>query len=109
MRMNNTFAAVVCLALIPLNLSYCPPQKEQPDACGLIQEALADYGHIKVGATRADVARYFTPDGGMQFPSPTRYVHPKCNYLHVNVEFEVKKPTGVSFSPEDKVVSVSKL
>ena len=48
------------------------------------------------------------PDGGLQFPAKTRYVHPRCEYLHVDVEFELVKPSEIASLRDDKVIGVSK-
>ena len=109
MTTANKLAIVVLLVLMSFNLNSGAQENAHSNDCGLIKQALADYQHVKVGATRAEVGRYFVPDGGAQFPSRTRYIYPRCNYLHVDVEFELTKPTEVSSSPEDKVVGVSKL
>ncbi len=45
----------------------------------------------------------------MQFPAKTRYVYPKCNYLHIEVEFELLRPADISSLPNDRVIGVSKL
>src|SRR5207249_7706335 len=57
----------------------------------LVEQALRDYRQVKNATTRGDVVKYFVPDGGLQFPAKTRYVHPRCEYLHVDVEFELVK------------------
>ena len=83
------------------------PNEQQQ--CSLLGDALRDYEQIKAARTRRDVMKYFAPEGGMQFPGKTRYVHPMCGYLHVDVEFELVKPSEVSPLPEDKVTEISKL
>ncbi len=84
-------------------------QNNDGATCGVIEQALRAYREVKVGATRRDVAKYFVPDGGMQFPAKTRYVYPKCNYLHIEVEFELVRPADISSLPNDRVIGVSKL
>jgi hypothetical protein len=84
-------------------------QSQEP-SCLLIQQALTDYGRIKVGVTRRDVERYFTPDGGAQFPGATRYVYLKCAYMHVDIEFDAKGTLSKGlFSADDVVTKTSKL
>jgi hypothetical protein len=101
---------VISWFLLPARTSA--DNKEQQNssaACVAIRRVLSDYEHLKLGARRKEVERYFNRDGGGQFPSSTHYVHPSCNYLHVDVEFEVTKPGEVTFAPEDKIVNISKL
>jgi hypothetical protein len=64
---------------------------------------------VRPGVLRKDVEKYFEREGGLQFPGTTHYVYPKCPYLHVDVEFEDKGKTDALFSPEDIVVTASKL
>jgi hypothetical protein len=56
-----------------------------------------------------EVEKYFRQGGGLQFPAKMRYVYPKCDYLHVDVEFELARPAQILSTPEDRVVGVSKL
>jgi hypothetical protein len=79
-------------------------------ACSLIEQALADYQHIKPGIKRKDVERYFKFDGGLQFPDTGHYVFRSCGYIKVDVEFEAAASRGDAlFSPDDIVKRVSKL
>lgn len=104
--------AAVCVSLLFLGTPPAgnPRAEQQGNAneCQFLKQVLNDYQHVRIGSTRRDVERYFTLGGGGQFPSKARYVHPKCNYLHVEVGFELLKPEEGS-SPEDKVVEVSRL
>lgn len=107
--MTRLAKILISVLLLVVLSAANPGAQTDRDACKVIQQALADYGDLKTGMTRRDVSRHFIQDDGLQFASPTRYVHPKCNYLHVDVEFELVKPTEIRFSPEDRVVKVSKL
>jgi predicted membrane-bound spermidine synthase len=81
-----------------------------PSSCAVVQQALSDYQHIKAGATRREVEKYFVLDGGLQFRSKTTYAYPKCNYIKLEIEFS-PAPSGapVLLSPDDTVTKVSKL
>lgn len=99
-----------------LTLSLCVSAGPSPKAeqskdvgCSMIEGALKDYQQLKSVTTRRDVEKYFRPGGGLQFPAKMRYVYPKCDYLHVDVEFELAKPAQIASLPEDKVIGVSKL
>jgi mannosyltransferase OCH1-like enzyme len=100
---------VMLLVSTPFTAARRADQGNEDASCRSMEQALRDYRELKVGASRQDVAKYFVPDGGMQFPAKTRYVYPSCEYLHVDVEFELIKPAEVAFLPEDKVIGVSKL
>jgi hypothetical protein len=79
-------------------------------ACATVQQALADSRSIAPGVTRKEVEKYFTNDGGMQFPPHTRYTYRQCNYIKLEVDFDPAPSPGKDFtSPDDKVKNVSKL
>lgn len=107
----KTILKVLILALSLFVSAGPSPRAEQSKdgGCPMIEGALRDYQQIKNAATRRDVEKYFRPGGGLQFPAKVRYVYPKCDYLHVVVEFELAKPAQIASLPEDKVIAVSKL
>lgn len=86
---------------------------KQQDSCVVVKEALDDSLHIKVGMTRREVEKYFTPDGGLQFfsttGSTTRYVYLKCEFIKVDISFKsaVRGRQNLR-SPDDIVENVSK-
>lgn len=86
---------------------------KQQDSCAVVKEALDDSLHIKVGTTRREVEKYFTPDGGLQFfsttRSTTRYVYLKCEFIKVDISFKsaVRGEQNLG-SPDDIVENVSK-
>ncbi len=108
MRVQIKMLAMVCILITPLGAGT---QHDQPQdsSCAVIQQALSDYQRIKVGITRGEVEKYFAQDGGAQFPSSTRYVYPKCHYLHLDLEFGAKGLADRLFSPDDTVTKASKL
>jgi len=77
--------------------------------CGVVAQALKDSEQVKVGVARREVEKYFEREGGVQFPSSTRYIYAKCPYLHIDVKFEPKAIPGQLFSPDDLVAETSKL
>jgi hypothetical protein len=93
-------------------LSAVSPKAERSSdksTCSLVGETLKDYQQVRNETTRGEVTKYFVPDGGLQFPAKTRYVYPKCSYFHVDVEFQLLKPSDFSALAGDKVISVSVL
>lgn len=108
MKAQIRLFAMICILVTPL-AGARHDQAQDSTSCPVIQQALSDYQHVKVGVTRGEVEKYFAQDGGAQFPSSTRYVYPKCRFLHVDVEFEAKGPAGRLFSSDDTVTKTSKL
>ena len=109
--MNVCVRLFVMLLVLALPLEPSPGQDQTPDAScrNLLEKALLDQAHVKVGVTRREIEKYFLPDGGAQFPSSTRYVYPKCPLVHMDVEFQAKGDVKHPFSPEDIVIKASKL
>ncbi len=103
------FSPTVLLIGALLAVSPEAEQDMHKTACSLVEQALRDYRQVKRATTRGEVVKYFVPDGGLQFPAKTRYVYPRCEYLHVDVEFELVKPSEIASLSEDKVIGVSKL
>lgn len=108
MRAHIKMFAMLCILVTPLGAGTQHDQT-QDSSCAVIQQALTDYQRIKVGATRGEVEKYFAQDGGVQFPNSTRFVYPRCQYLHLDLEFEAKGPADRPFSPDDTVTKTSKL
>jgi hypothetical protein len=103
------FSPAVLLISVLLAVSPRAEQDVHKTKCSLVEQALKDYRQVKKAATRGEVVKYFVPDGGLQFPAKTRYVYSACEYLHVDVEFELVKPSEIASLPDDKVIGVSKL
>ena len=98
----------ICIAVVTLATTRGSQAQNSP-ACPVVQQALLDHDRIKAGITRREVEKYFVQDGGAQFPGTSRYVYPRCRYLHVDIDFDAKASEGHLFSPEDAVTKASKL
>jgi len=109
MRIKATF---MILALSWAML-FAQGQKRQEHGdlspCSMVRQAL-DYSiQIKPGTTRREVEQHFLQDGGLQFAERTRYVFAKCNYIKLEIDFNlVPRRDRVLFSPEDTVSKVSR-
>ena len=107
-------SAVVILTIILGSLAVREPgprqnSVKQQDSCTVVKEALDDSLHIKVGMTRREVEKYFSPDGGLQSFSTTRYVYLKCEFIKVNISFKSALRGKQNLrSPDDIVENVSK-
>lgn len=109
MEFHLKVSLIVLLAGFSLVSGQDTRPQSQDGGCEVVVQALRDSQEIKSGNVRREVERNFERDGGLQFPSSTRYVHKRCHYLHLDVEFDPKAVPGRLFSPEDVVVRTSKL
>jgi hypothetical protein len=96
---------VVVLVGVCISAAFSPASNQcttsDTTCCSVVQSALADSRKIKPGMKRAEVEKYFTEEGGLQFREKSRYVHPACQYLKLEVEYELDRDREVS-SPKDK-------
>jgi hypothetical protein len=75
----------------------------------VLEEAIKIVSEIKVGDTRATVEVNFSPDGGLQAGTITRYTFKKCSLIKIDVDFSPNgTPAPTDLSPSDTVVHVSK-
>jgi hypothetical protein len=109
MKAQRITLAVILLFATSSGFGVPHSQAQASPNCAIAQRALETYANIKIGRTRSEVEKYIVRDGGAQFPSHTRYVYPKCNYIHLDVDFAATGTAGHLFSPDDKVTKVSRL
>jgi hypothetical protein len=65
---------------------------------------------IKPGATRKDLLKVFTEEGGISSRTHRKYVYKQCPYIKVDVEFAPVggQENGFAEMPEDTVVTISR-
>jgi len=81
----------------------------QSECCQMVQEALGKSREIKPGATRREVEKNWTIDGGVHIRDEARYNYSKCEYIKVDIDFKRVAPTDqIEDSPDDLVTKVSK-
>jgi hypothetical protein len=56
-----------------------------------ISDILKECESVKPGMTRADLLKIFTTEGGLSGQQGRRYVHIRCPYIKVDVEFAPTK------------------
>ncbi len=71
-----------------------------------IADALRAIQAIKVGMTRADLAKTFTTEGGISTAARRTYVFRQCRFIKVDVKFEAA--TLAEEHPTDKIVEISR-
>lgn len=110
MRAAITVLAVICMMVGLSAASQRQSGVSNSSPCAIVQQALTDAQHIKIGMTRREVERYFVEDGGLQFPQRTRYGSLKCAYLMLEIDFDLAPSRGrASSTPNDTVTKISKM
>lgn len=108
MHTRVTILLAITISVVVVLNSSARPLPEDSSCCSVAAEALEAFAKVRPGMTRADVERHVARDGGGQFPSPTRYVYPKCNYLKIDVAFDDDPENDEALSASDRVASVSR-
>ena len=95
-------------------LHYARPSVEsggedQSKCCSVALEALKASAAIRPRMTRGEVEQHFRPDGGTQVRDATRYVFRDCEYIMIDIHFNLAAPTDrIGDSPNDLVKNASK-
>jgi hypothetical protein len=76
-----------------------------------ISDILKESGKIAPGTTRAELLKIFTTEGGLSTAKSRTYVHRRCPYIKVNVEFTLSdaKQSVVEERPTDTISKISNL
>ncbi|HKV82815.1 MAG TPA: hypothetical protein VJP02_32000 [Candidatus Sulfotelmatobacter sp.] len=102
-------AVIVSIALSAASLAFPRGHlMRQSSSCATVEEALRDYQHVKIGATRAEIEKYFAR-ASLSFPLKTGYVYRGCDDIHLDIDFKLSEPRRGMFSPDDLVTDFSKL
>jgi len=110
MKTATLFIAVVLISLcgfISLSSSASSRMETHEE---WIAKSLREIEAVKVGMTRADLAKVFTTEGGLSTRTQQRFVYRECPYIKVDVDFEaVGEPKNQTLlQPEDKIRKISK-
>lgn len=85
--------------------------QESLDGASLAEETariIALVRQIRPGDLRKSLERDWRTDGGLQVPSPVRYVLKSCNNIQISVEFRQVDVTRSFDNPDDIITRVSK-
>jgi hypothetical protein len=69
-----------------------------------------DLTSVKPGMTRGEIEQRLRRDGGLQGRPHTRYVHPRCCFFKIGVQYELSKEEpgeDRSWPKSDKALKVS--
>jgi len=106
------FTTVISILLFGVQHPWQNQDDSTPCGCVEVKNALETAQRLKPGMTRKEVEQYLEKDGGMQFQSPTRYVDRACNYIKIDIEFQIvrggSEKRNELLSPQDVVVGISK-
>ena len=102
---------VLCATLLwAPSLALCQSSQTPGSECALVERAFSAYQNIKVGMKRSDVEKDFIYDGGIQFRNHGRFAYRSCQYIKVDVDFEIKGDSrNIAGSPEDTVEAIPRL
>lgn len=101
---------VVAFYLVaPMSAGKQPGEDRRIADCRMVEQALSDRAHLLPGILRSDVEKFFVREGGFQTAASTTYAYSKCRFIHVDVDFELIRPSQIDLLPNDRVTKVSKL
>jgi hypothetical protein len=83
---------------------------EEPDKdlTKQISEILTECKKITVGATRAELLKVFTTEGGLSTATHRTYVHRRCPCIKVDVDFTPTDSKQKDERPTDRVSKISR-
>ena len=101
---------ITFLAATLIMCSFCAPSfaagSVDDNLTKQISGILTECQKIKTGMTRADLLKVFTTEGGFSTQGWRTYVHSRCPYIKVDVEFAPTK-SGQE-QPTDIITKISK-
>jgi hypothetical protein len=105
--------AGILLAVVALGFVVVPSRAGEETDKNLtkqISDVLGECKKIAPGATRAELLKIFTTEGGLSTAGHRTFVHRRCPYLKVDVDFLLSDPkrSAVDERPTDTVSKISK-
>jgi hypothetical protein len=85
-----------------------PVQDKDPNK--QVLEILAEWVKITPGTTRAELLKVYTTEGGLSTATHRTYVHRRCCYIKVDVEFTLSEPKqgAVEERPTDTIKKITR-
>ncbi len=103
--------ACILLAVVALGFIVAPSRAGEEIDKNLtkqISDVLAECKKIAPGATRAELSKVFTTEGGLSTATRRTFVHRRCPYIKVDVDFNLSDPKQRHELPTDTVSKISK-
>ena len=90
--------------------SPCPADSVDKELTKQISDILTECRKITPGTTRADLLKVFTTEGGLSTATHRTFVHRRCPYIKVDVEFtpSESKQKLLEERPTDTVRKISR-
>jgi len=101
--------ALLCMAITSgmAQMSNAPAESRVDlERTKWISDTFQSIQTVKVGATRAELLKLFTTEGGLSTPSRRTYVYRRCSYIKVDVKFAVSGREQEL--PTDTIVEISR-
>jgi len=73
-----------------------------------ISDVLTECKKITTGTTRTELLKVFTTEGGLSTATHRTFVHRRCPYIKVDVDFTLLDPKQKDERPTDTVSKISK-
>jgi hypothetical protein len=105
--------ACILLAVVALGLLVAPSRAGEETDKNLtkqISDILSECKKIAPGATRAELLKVFTTEGGISTAKQRTFAHRRCPYIKIDVEFTLSdsKQSVVDERPTDTVSKTSR-
>ena len=103
---RSIFLALIALGLFSSS-SYAGEEKDEV-LTKQLSGILAEWAKITPGTSRAELLKVFTTEGGISTPRHQVFVHRRCPYIKVEVEFTLAAPDQKLEQPTDTVSKISR-
>lgn len=101
----------ILLAVVALGISVAPTRAGDETDKNLtkqISDILTECKKITAGTTRAELLKVFTTEGGFSTVTHRTFVHRRCPYIKVDVDFTLSEAKQKDERPTDTVSKISK-
>ena len=101
----------VLLAVVALGFLVAPSRaggEVDKNLTKQISDIVSECKKITAGATRAELLKVFTTEGGLSTATHRTFVHRRCPYIKVEVDFSLSDPKQKDERPTDTVSKISK-
>lgn len=96
------------VALVTPQQLFAERDNQNGQCCTVVEQALSELNHIKVGAKRKEIEKQFVIDGGVTFRNETTYIFKLCPLIKIKVTFSQNEGSSTHNSSNDVIRSISK-